>query len=157
MAVRRDLVTALFGVFFLAGAALLWWEGSRQDFNVLGSGIAYDPLFFPRLLLGLGGIFATGILILGLTTKNVDRNEPRWNLWFALVLLIAAYFWATVETGFLVATAPFVILFCVLLGYRRWAVTVPAAIGITVLVWYTFTAWLKVPLPSSGVFERLVG
>ena len=154
---RRDLATTLFGIFFLAGTAFLWWEGTRHSFSVQGSGIAYDPLFFPNVLLGLGALCAFCIAILGLVKKDSNRNEPRWGLWCALVLLIAAYFWALAEIGFVVATVPFIILFCVLLGYRRWTAIMATATGTTAAVWYVFTAWLMVPLPTSAWLEGLFG
>jgi hypothetical protein len=151
----RDLVTVASGVILLALVGLLWWEGARQSFTVLGAGIAYDPMFFPRVLLALGGLCAAGIVVLGLTAPPEDREEPRWGLWCGLVLLVGGYFWAMAEIGFATATVPFVLAFCALLGYRRWLIAVPAAIGITAAVWYAFTAWLRVPLPSAGWLEGL--
>lgn len=151
----RDVATALFGAFFLALSAFLWWEGSRQSFTVLGTGIAYDPLFFPRFLLGLGGICAAGILALGLAARRTARAEPRWGLWFGIVLVVAAYFWAMAQIGFPTATVLFVAAFCALLGYRRWLAVALAAFGMTAGVWYVFTAWLHVPLPVSPWLEGL--
>ena len=155
---RRDHATTLFGLFFLAGTAFLWWEGTRHSLSVQeGSGIAYDPLFFPNVLLVLGAVCASCIIVLGLVTKDSDGAEPRWGLLCALVLLIAAYFWAMATVGFVVVTAPFIVLFCGLLGYRRWTAVVLTASGITASVWYVFTAWLKVPLPAPTWLEGLIG
>lgn len=153
---RRDLTTVSFGAVFLAIVAFLWWEGARQEFTVLGDGIAYDPLFFPNLLLVLAGLCAAGIVALGMASRPEAAPQPRWGLACAIVGLIAAFFWAISAFGFPVASPLFIAAFCAVLGYRRWPVVGAAALGITGAVWYVFTNWLQVPLPATSWLEGLI-
>lgn len=146
---RRDLVSAIYGVAFLALIAFLWWEGERQDFTLLAPGVSYDPLFFPRLLLVLGALCAAAIAATGLLRPRVAQPPVRWGLWLGLSALIAGYFWAMARLGFPSATVLFMVAFAALLGYRRWPVLVGFATVTTAVVWYVFTTWLQVPLPVA--------
>lgn len=153
---RRDLVTATFGIGFLVLVGLLWWEGDRQHFTLLAPGISYDPLFFPRLLLALGGLCAAAITALGLLRPHVAHGELRWGLWLALTTLVGGYFWAMSQIGFLTSTTIFVILFGAVLGYRRWPALIGFAVVTSAVVWYVFTAVLQVPLPVAPWLGGLV-
>ena len=153
---RRDLTTALYGVVLLLVVAFLWWEGSRQDFNVLGEGVAFDPMFFPRLLMALGALCAAGIAVSGLARRRTETPPVRWGLLAGIVVLSGAFFWAFGAAGFPVAASVFIVAFSVFLGYRDWVAILLTALGVAAGVWFVFTEWLLVPLPASSWLAGLV-
>lgn len=154
---RRDVTTISFGGVLLALVAFLWWESTRQELTVLGNGIAYDPLFFPRLLLILGALCGVGIVIDGLLGRSSRKaSDIRWGLWIAISVLIGLFFWAIGALGFPVSAFLFVLAFCALLGYRRWIVVPVVALLVSLGVWYVFTAWLQVPLPATPWLEGIL-
>jgi len=78
-----------------------------------------------------------------------DRPEFRWGLLAAILIVIAAYFLSLKAIGFALSSMAFMMIFMVLLGYRRWPVLVAVAILTPLSIWWAFYGWLQVPVPTS--------
>lgn len=147
----------------LAGAALLVFWGalaaytSQMSLPSLGGGIAYDPLFFPQLLIGAGLILAIALIVQGarplLAGIRVTDEEPQKTGRIAFVIVaVGAYFAAMPVLGFPISSAVFLLVFAFALGYRKPVGLLATAVLGPLVIWYVFTAGLEAPLPAWPSF-----
>ncbi|MGX1306198.1 hypothetical protein AB7M35_000918 [Amorphus suaedae] len=147
-----------------AGFALLVFWGflavytSQMSLPEFGGGIAYDPLFFPQILIGAGVILALVLilqggrpLLAGLRSGSDDEPQNVGRI-IAVMAMVGCYFAAMPVLGFPISTAVFLLVFILALGYRN-----PIGIAATVVlgplvIWYVFTAGLEAPLPAWPSF-----
>ena len=73
----------------------------------------------------------------------------------ALFGLLLGYGALLKPLGFPIAMCLFLLAAIRVFGYRRWAVTLFIATGLTVVSYLTFVTWLKVPLPLGIVGDLL--
>jgi putative tricarboxylic transport membrane protein len=72
-----------------------------------------------------------------------------------LLVLLVAYALLLKPAGFPIAIFLFLLAAIRVFGYRKWAMTVLIAIGLTMLSYLTFISWLKVPLPLGFIGDLL--
>ena len=144
----------------VAGAAFLMFWGALATYAALlpakaRSQLAYDPVFFPALLIGLG---------IALLARHHRAGPPcrpacRWRCAqaeaghdvrrvLALVVVVGLYFAAMPVLGFIISSTLFIPVFTTVLGYRRWPVVAGLAVFGPIVVWFLFTYGLKAPLPA---------
>jgi putative tricarboxylic transport membrane protein len=73
----------------------------------------------------------------------------------ALFGLLVGYGALLKPLGFPIAICLFLLAAIRVFGYRRWAITLFIATGLTVVSYVLFVAWLKVPLPLGIVGDLL--
>lgn len=144
----------------VGGAALLMFWGALAIYTALQplkprSQLAYDPIFFPALLIGLGILLS--IVIIGqaalayrrerATTREAENaHDPRRVL--TLFVIVGLYFSFMPMIGFIVSSVVFVAVFAVALGYRRWPLVAALSVLGPIAVWFVFTYGLQAPLPT---------
>lgn len=122
------------------------------------------PGYYPKLV----GIFliaaSFGCLIQALLTGRPARpvdvtasGTPRPVAGKTVILfaLLVGYGVLLKPLGFPVAICLFLVAAIHAFGYRRWAVTLLIAVGLTAISYLTFVTWLKVPLPLGIVGDLL--
>lgn len=111
---------------------------------------------FPRIvsvavavlcLYELGGKIWTVLRGKPLAEKKRKDDAPAAIGWYWVALAMGAYLALIPLVGFNLATLAFMIAFPPLIGYRRWIVTLPFAVIMTVAVAYSFGTILHVQLP----------
>jgi len=149
-------VDLLGGLFWLAVAAVVVWEGVD-----LGIGAANDP-DSGFVLVGAGAALALlGALLSGKALVHAGPDaaggwriaEPwagtRWPkvVWVVAVLFAyAALLW---PLGFLVATALFLLILFKTVEPQRWWVAAVASVTATAACWVVFRIWFGVSLPTG--------
>jgi F0F1-type ATP synthase membrane subunit c/vacuolar-type H+-ATPase subunit K len=144
----------------VAGAAFLVFWGALATYTALlppkaRSQLAYDPVFFPALLIGLGILLSLVIIGQGLhagrQARGVARKEEAGHdlrRVLALVIVVGLYFAAMPVLGFIISSTLLIPIFTTVLGYRRWPVVAGLAVFGPIVVWFLFTYGLKAPLPA---------
>ncbi len=111
---------------------------------------------FPRLIAGIVAILCIYQLGENVWTywtgtrpggKKATEQQKGVIAWYWIVLAIALYLVLILVIGFNPATFVFLLAFPRLVGYRRWIVTVPVAVVLTVAVAFSFGSVLHVQLP----------
>lgn len=122
--------------------------------------LARNPMAFPRLLvllLAIGGLVVIAQAVL--TRRGALPGDVAVPLNWPRVLLIgalaAAYFWVFEPFGFLPATAVFLPVVIVVLGYRRALVIVLVTVVALVGLWYLFARVFQIRPPGPGMDELL--
>ena len=123
------------------------------------------PSTFPKVLSILGAV-ACAIILLGLEkgeqkTGDIDYrrlHEYKLGQAIALLALMVAYALCLRPLGFILSTAAFLILGCLILGERKWQVMIPVAAIATSVVWYLVQQVLGIYLrPLPGVLAGISG
>ena len=123
------------------------------------------PSTFPKVLSILGAV-ACAITLLGLEkdvpkTGDIDYrrlHEYKLGQAIALLSLMVAYALCLRPLGFILSTAAFLILSCIILGERKWQVMIPVAAIATSVVWYLVQQVLGIYLrPLPGVLAGISG
>jgi hypothetical protein len=122
------------------------------------------PGYYPKLV----GIFliaaSLGCLIQALLVRRPARAaevkaepapRPVAGTSAVLVGLLLGYGLLLKPLGFPIAICLFLLAAIRVFGYRRWAVSVLIALGLTIISYLVFVAWLKVPLPLGIVGDLL--
>lgn len=110
------------------------------------------PAFYPRIVATLIAVFA--LVLLG---RSVYREQPRAHEVTAastkrvlgIVALIVGYVLALPWFGFLIATIAFLVAAMWYSGIDSYLRMGGVAIGLTLVLYYTFVVFLRVPLPES--------
>jgi len=115
------------------------------------------PGFFPFWLALIGAALAVGLLIT--TFREADGpagaeahilpHGPGAARWFAIVLLLAAVAASMEFAGFRIVMLLFNAALVIALGERRWWVIALFAVLGSFGVYYVFTTWLDVLLPTG--------
>ena len=154
----KDLKTVSAGFALLVFWGFLAVYTSQMSLPEFGGGIAYDPLFFPQILIGAGVILAVVLIVQGGRpllaglASSADEEPQNVGRIVAVMAMVGCYFAAMPVIGFPISTAVFLLVFALALGYRN-----PVGILATVLlgplvIWYVFTAGLEAPLPAWPSF-----
>ena len=123
------------------------------------------PSTFPKVL-SILGIVAAMIIVLGLEKAeqkehDIDyRRLTEYNLGQAVLLLalMVAYALCLRPVGFLISTSVFLIAGAVILGDRKWHVTIPIAVIASLVVWYLVQQVLGIYMrPLPGALESMFG
>ncbi|MBX9457998.1 MAG: tripartite tricarboxylate transporter TctB family protein [Rhizobium sp.] len=149
----------LFGLIFLALAALLLSQIGSQTQWLPGKGLAAQPRLWP--LVGLGGMVFFGALHLHSLTR-ARRNPGRWReawLWLRSLEYVGwylIYVFSVPRIGYLGAT----VIFCLFLTWRagyRSGLAFAAAGGFALFVVLLFKSLLHVRIPGGAIYEYLPG
>ncbi|MCC5970007.1 MAG: tripartite tricarboxylate transporter TctB family protein [Pararhodobacter sp.] len=152
------LINLIGGGAIIGLSALFYAQTLSERFA--SAPLARNPMAFPRLLtilLIVGGLVVIAQAVFtrrGALPGDVaaDVNWPRAVL---IAALAGAYFWAFEPWGFLLATALFLPLVIVVLGYRRALVIVPVSAVTVVGLWYLFARVFQIRPPGTGMDEVL--
>jgi len=132
---------------------------SQMSLPSFGGGIAYDPLFFPQILIGAGVILALVLivqggrpLLAGLAASADDEEPQNVGRIVAVMAMVGCYFAAMPVLGFPISTAVFLLVFAPVLGYRKPVGILATALLGPLVIWYVFTAGLDAPLPAWPSF-----
>ena len=143
----KDYIAAI-GSLLLA--AFVWV--STKEFADPGSGLSQDPAYWPKLLTVLLVILSVMLLVNAVRAKKEIgfsvNKEVLLNVGKVFAVLIV-YVFAITRIGFLVSSLVFV-PGCILLfkgSFKQALLGIPIAL----IIYYAFTAFLKVPLPK-GMF-----
>jgi hypothetical protein len=69
------------------------------------------------------------------------------------ILLLFLYYLSVVWIGILPASILFLFVFSILYGERRFKITVPLAVSLSVIIYLFFTKIAKIPLPNGVFFD----
>lgn len=152
------LINLMGGGVILGLSALFYAQTLSERFAT--APLARNPMAFPRLLTILLAVGGLVVIAQALLTRRgalpgdvaVPLNWPRVVLIGALA---GAYFWAFEPLGFLPATAVFLPLVIVVLGYYRALVIVPVTAVAVVGLWYLFAQVFQIRPPGPGMDELL--
>jgi hypothetical protein len=141
---RIDLRDALFGVFLIAVAALVFYATRKLTF---GTPADMGPGFMPRVLAGLATAFGVYFAIRGFTTAGEPIDPPQARPLACLLAGVAAFALLGLTTG--IAVAAFATVVIAGLGSREtkpveialFAVAVAAASALL------FVKALSLPMP----------
>lgn len=122
------------------------------------------PGYYPKLVGGFLIAASLGCVIQALlirrpvcTAEPTSASAPKTvaGTTVALFGLLVGYGALLKPLGFPIAICLFLLAAMRVFGYRRWAITLLIAVGLTVVSYLTFVTWLKVPLPL-GIVGDLV-
>jgi len=136
--------------------ALCLFAAWQSSLLALTDRLGPGPGFFPFWLALIGSAFAVGLIVTTWLEKAgpVDAEPilPQGEgsrRWFAIVLLLAAAAAAMEFAGFRLTMLVFNAALVIALGDRRWWVIAAFAVLGSFGVYYLFTTWLDVLLPTS--------
>lgn len=115
------------------------------------------PGFFPFWLALIGAALAVGLLVqiwrevpaVANDDERILPHGPGGRRWAAIVLLLAAVTIAMEFVGFRLAMLAFNATLVVALGERRWWLVILFSVAGSFGVFYVFTTWLDVLLPTG--------
>ncbi len=111
-----------------------------------------SPAFFPRVIAALIALFALGQFGKSVAEDSVRSHEITWPV-ARRVLVVAALVVAYVATmphlGFVLGTVVFLVVTMRYSGVRQYRRSVPLSIAVTLVLYYVFFEFLRVPLPRS--------
>jgi hypothetical protein len=111
------------------------------------------PTFFPRLAMVLLGITALGVIVSAPARREqvplLAMERQDWIRVGSIIVLVAVYFAALKFVGFVLASAAFMAVVPLALGYRRWGVVLCVAVIAPLAIALAFRYGLKVLLPAG--------
>lgn len=111
-----------------------------------------SPAFFPRVIAALIAVFALYQLGRSVVDGTVRAHEIDWHAAgrvAVVAVLVVVYVVAMPWLGFVLGTALFLLVTMRYSGVERYDHSIPLSIGIAVVLYYVFFAFLRVPLPRS--------
>jgi hypothetical protein len=116
---------------------------------------ATGPAFFPRLIVVLMSVFAFVQLVKAFR-KEESRSQAispstAKTVGIAAAIIIA-YVLVMPYLGFLVGTIVFLLVSMVFSGVRDPRKLAPVSVGVSLVLFYIFGQFLRVPLPESSIF-----
>ncbi len=146
-----------------AGALFLLFWSALAAYTVLfpppagPPQLAYNPVFFPAILMALGAILALVIIVQGMVAQRREGAgregaEDKHDIGrvLTLVVLIGLYFAGMPIVGFIPSSVLFIVIFTIAMRYRNWPAVIALAVVGPLAVWYLFTHGLQAPLPAFG-------
>lgn len=122
------------------------------------------PGYYPKLVGSFLIAASLGCLIQALLLRRPARAveakgerapRPVAGTTVALFGLLVGYGALLKPLGFPIAICLFLLAAIRVFGYRRWAITLLIAAGLTAVSYLTFVTWLKVPVPLGIVGDLL--
>lgn len=121
------------------------------------------PAFYPRMIAVLIAFFALVQLARSFQSGDVRSHEIDRAVTIRVTiaaLLVVAYVLLLPWLGFVTGTVAFLLVAMWYSGVRSYPRMVLVSVGLTVLLYYTFVVFLRVPLPVSPLYpvsEHLPG
>lgn len=137
------------GLVFALAAAVFYLSA---DFPA-GYG-ATGPAFFPRVIVGLMSVFALVQLVNAFRqdeTRSQEISRSTVRTVGIAVVIIVAYVVTMPYLGFLAGTVGFLLASMWFSGVRKPRTAVPVALVVSVVLFYIFVQFLRVPLPESSI------
>jgi putative tricarboxylic transport membrane protein len=118
----------------------------REGTATGGPGARFLPVLLGLIVavLGAGIALRPGASEVGDAPAAGGAGRVAWTLG-----ALAAYVLVLEPLGFLLATAPFLVVLFLAYGERRWPVVLAVALGATGATYALFALWLGVPLPRG--------
>lgn len=113
------------------------------------------PAFYPRMIAVLIAFFAFVQLGRSVRRDGVRSHEIERDTTVRVVgtvALVVAYVLLLPWVGFVAGTAAFLLVAMRYSGVRSYARMVPVSIGLTLVLYYAFAVFLRVPLPESPLY-----
>ena len=136
------------GLLLLLTAAVFYLS---RDFP---SGISEtSPAFYPRVIVTLLSVFAIAQLVRAIrfdTEPTYELDRERVTTVSIAAVLVVGYVVLMPILGFLIGTILFLIVSMHFSGVERVRKSVPAAVGLTLVLYYVSVAFLRVPLPENA-------
>lgn len=114
------------------------------------------PAFYPRVIAGLIALFALAQLGRSLsadTTRSHEVTAGATKRVLGALVLVVAYVFLLPWLGFLVATAGFLVVGMRYSGARSPLRIGGVAVGLTLMLYYTFAVFLRIPLPENPFYS----
>jgi hypothetical protein len=148
---RQGTLDLLIGVVLLALAVFLLWESNDPRYAVRVPGHEFGPMFYPRLILGIWVAIAVVIIVRGALLMSSDDSVQalRWGQLASVVVTTGVYMWVVTLLGFVLASALFIFIVLMLLGFRRPIIVGALSVGFPLATWFVFQFLLHIPLPTS--------
>lgn len=115
-----------------------------------------SPAFFPRVVVSLIAFFALVQLGRSLSRGTVRSHEIRWSQAkpaLIITALIVAYVVTMPVLGFVLGTVLFLLVGMHYSGVERVRHSVPISITVSIVLYYLFWEFLRVPLPRNEYVE----
>ena len=142
-----------FPMLLLACGMALFAHTYSSQYQGMGLGANFSPVFYPRILLAIW-IGLTAILVIhAALDQEKGRKINRIGLVIAMAFLITIAAVMMIQAGFLIAMSAFSMVSCRLLGYRRPMGFILGGMIFPVAIWYLFHEVLLLRLPVSPWFE----
>jgi Tripartite tricarboxylate transporter TctB family len=145
---RSDLIGGA-AILAVAGIFFMQTVGTGLDDDE----IARNPVWFPRVLIVLLALSGLGLLVRGLLLADAPAPRPVWPRFALVAAGVGGYFAVFDLVGFLIASLVFLPAIAVLLGYRRYLVTLVVTCLFVAAVWYCFAEIFVVRPPGFGLDE----
>lgn len=133
-------------LLFFVAVMYLYTEGFPGGFG------ATSPAFFPRVIGGLIAFFAIVQIVRGIRSETVQTREIERSVLVTVAAaagLIFGYVVLLPFLGFLIGTIAFLIVSMHFSGVERARRSVPVALVVTLVLFYIFDRFLRVPLPEN--------
>lgn len=135
-------------VVVLAGAVFYLSRDFPAGYGATG------PSFFPRVIVSLMALFGAVQFV-----RRVRSGEPRTHEISlsavknvaVVAALVVAYLLAMPYLGFLVGTTAFLVAGMYFSGIEAFRRTVPVSFAVSLVLFYVFGQFLRVPLPESVI------
>lgn len=111
-----------------------------------------SPAFFPRVIVSLIALFALVQLIDSFRTEEVRSYEISPSVVVTVGIaaaLVVGYVVLLPYLGFLLGTALFLVVSMHFSGVEEIGKSVPVSVGVTLVLYYIFVQFLRVPLPEN--------
>ena len=141
--VTERSVTAL--VLFLTACGL-YYSSLNADYADLGG--AFDPTFFPRIILMVWIGLSLATLILEVVVRTPSHSF-KWVRTLGLSLISFAYVLSMQSTGFFLASVVFCVAASLLLGMRKYVTIALFSVLVPGSLVLLFNHILALPLPIS--------
>jgi putative tricarboxylic transport membrane protein len=164
--------------YAIVGAAATWlfYAATQIDFHRRAGTLGPDA--WPKLVLGLliavclyeivrrlvsTARDAPGLLQVMVERSGADAAEPaaprRPLILISGMVLTAAYVWSLPRLGFVLATAPYLVAFIALGGYRRWGVNLAVSVAGTLAMMFFFmkVVYVSLPLGQEPFARAMIG
>lgn len=115
---------------------------------------ATGPAFFPRVIVGLMSVFALVQLVKSIRRSESRTREVSWSTVRTVAIaagLVVGYLLTMPYLGFLAGTVVFLLVSMQFSGVDGLRTSLPVSIGVTIVLYYIFVQFLRVPLPESAI------
>lgn len=162
-----------------SAAAYLFYAATQIDFYRRAGTLGPDA--WPKIILGLliavcayeivrrlvsparGDAGARGVLQEMVERSGADAAEAaapkRPLILLAGIVLTAVYVWGLQRVGFVLATAPYLVAFIAVGGYRRWGINLAVSVAGTLLMMFFFmkVVYVSLPLGQEPFAQVMIG
>ena len=141
----------VFGVCLLLLGSLLMYHTFDPAYAQMAGDLSLGPMFFPRLLLVIWLICATGITVLAVRKANVAR-EFLWGRVLAAFATLAFFALFFEYLGFFLIAVVTFFLLSRIIGFRRYALLGIISCAYVAFLYVLFKTVLQSYLPIGTVF-----